>query len=666
MQERDSTGSSKPSWILASILLLICVFALFWRLDATYLWRDEATTANWARIMVRNHSLVPLVFDGKTLVAQGFDAHDFNEHLTPGMQGWLQFYVTAISFQLFGVSTFTARLPFAIVGLLAAGVLWLIGRRLYPRGNLALFFPLLAISSIWFLTAFRQARYYGLVFLFGALLLYEFLRYLQDRDLVNRISWYLRISAWSSGIYLSNYLGFAGMYTALCIYVLLLADRKLFFRWTTMTVILAVLFGAEFFAFHFDFASSWGSAPQPWENPDWTLWDKLVRARNLHSDENFRMLPLLFLIPGLFYLFHRRQLGSEDQTGYSVPWWTIVLTFSLAFLAFFAKGTAALTWLSIALTFALTAVALRVFLSLRRRAGVSSPGANSGSAVWLLPVVIGAMVAFGLGVDHVPQNLLLYLFAELLVAGLVAFAVLRLRPRPGRPADPLGGLALLAILVIALSVAVTIVVGLDKGLPRYYYQVLAAGIVLAGMVVAELFRRGQRGIAVAFLVGFVVWPNISFHVQSSFAIVSRQFLANKTIDYPVVEFLREHAKPGDRVVFFRNVQGMMVHFYLPELDWVGQLDANDPRAIHFRDRLPDTAYDTVSDVDWYVVWDNYQTNPKGLDENYEKVWDYTYRYMLPWWDSKVGAKDERRWRIYRRKTAPGSAAVTTGEVPPAV
>ncbi len=650
MAERNATVSQRQFWIFAALVVVATFFALFWRLDGAYLWRDEATTATWARTMVRDHSLVPLVFDGKTLAAQGYDAHDFNEHLTPGMQGWLQFYVTAISFQLFGISTFTARLPFAIVGLLSAFVLWRIGRRLYPRGNLAFLFPLLAISSIWFLTAVRQARYYGLVFLFGTLLLYEFLRYLQDRDVASRLSWYLRISAWSAGIYLSNYLGFAGMYAALCLYVLLLGDRKLTFRWATMTLILAVLFGAEFFLFHFDFASSWVSSAQPWESTNATIWDKLRNARSTHSEENFRMLPLLFLIPGVFYLFFGRQRSSHGTPDIKVPLWTVGMTFLLAVAVFFAKGTTALTWISIGLTFVLAAVALRVFLNFRRPATAAS--GEIGIADWLLPVLLGGMVVFGLGVFHTPQNFFLYFLAELLVVGLTVFAVLRLRPVSGRAMDPVSGMVLLTILVIVISILVTAVVGLDKGLPRYYYHVLAATIVLAGLMVAEWFRRGQGAVAIALLLGAIIWPNISYQVGSSYSIVGRQFAENKTIDYPVVEYLRGHAKAGESIVFYRNVQGMMVHFYLPDLNWVGQLDSTNPHALHFRDRLPATAYDNVSDVDWYAVWDNHGTMPKGLDQNYEKVWEYTYRYPLPWWDTKQGAVDERSWQIYRRK--PGS------------
>ena len=85
-------------------VLLLCAGAMFWRLDGTVLWRDEASTANWARAMVEQRSPVPRVYYGDRLMAQAADGHDFNDRFLPVMQGWLQFYVAALGFALLGVS----------------------------------------------------------------------------------------------------------------------------------------------------------------------------------------------------------------------------------------------------------------------------------------------------------------------------------------------------------------------------------------------------------------------------------------------------------------------------------------------------------------------------------------------------------------------------------
>ncbi|MCW5964178.1 MAG: glycosyltransferase family 39 protein [Bryobacterales bacterium] len=638
------------------LFVLTSSVAMFWNLDGAPLWRDEGTTAVWAKTMVAKRSLVPTVFDGKTLAAQGFDAHDFNNSLTPGMQGWLQFYVTAASFQFFGVSTYTARLPFAILGFLGVGVMWLIGRRLYGNTALALLFPALSICSVWYLTIFRQSRYYGLVFFFSAMLFYEFVRYLQDRDLAHSLSWYLRVSLWSAGVYLAHYLGFAALYSALCLFVLLLADRVLLRRWVVMTAILAVLFGAEFFSFHVDFASSWGAAKQPWETANASIMDRVDTARRMHHEELLRMLPLLFLIPGLFFIVGRK----EGEGAGSLPIAPGIVCVGLMMVIWLGRGWESFWMMSAAMLFTVALLGYRFLMA--RRATSAAATATAARLFWLLPVPIAAAVVMGFAVNHAARNAPLYVFSEVLIAGLFVLAVLRLRPGAGEVLPTIRGVILLGVLVMVVSVGVVVGLGIDKGLPRYYYQVPMASTVLAAVVSAELLRR-RKAVGWVFLAGLAIWPNLTYNVYANFAIMERQLTRNRTVDVPVIEFFQRHGQPGDRYVVYRNVQGMMLHFYLPELDWVGQLDASHPGAARFSDRLPATAYDTVEDVTWYAVWNNYGIIPKGLDERYEKVWQYDYEYPMSVWDRTRGSRDARSWSIYKRKGVDrGVAAIS--QLPP--
>lgn len=640
MQSRVINGRFRALALLALIVIVSSV-VLFWRLDGTMLWRDETTTANWAKMMVEQRSLVPHVFDGKTLAVQGFDAHDFNDSLTPGMQGWLQFYVTAASFQLFGVSTFTARLPFAIIGLLSVCVMWQIGRRLYGNSYLTLLFPALSIFSIWYVHLFRQSRYYGLVFFFSAMLLYEFVRYLQQRDLATHVSWYLRVSLWSAGIYLSHYLGFAALYTALCLFVLLMRDRVLLWRWSLMTAVLAILFGAEFFAFHFDFASTWGKSAQPWQEGGLSLSERIAIARRIHAEELLRMVPILFLIPGLFYMARR-----NDDTRSPFPLSPILLSIGIGIVTALGRGS---EWFPLAVGGMSFAVAIMGYRYLRaRRSPSEAERAVAERLIWLLPVAIAGAMVMGFAVEHSTANFPLYSFAEVLVLGLFLLAVLRWVPKEGEAISDKRALMLLGVLIMVVSVAVTAGIGLDKGLPRYYYQVLMAATVLSAMVTAEAFRwRPAAG--VLFLACFLVWPTLSYNISSSFAVVERQLSRNREVDYPVVDFFKTYAQAGDRLMVYRNVKGMMLHFYLPELHWVGQLDANHPAAARFKDRLPATAYDTVEDVQWIVVWNSRGIHPKGLDERYDLVWEYAYSYPASWWDKVQGLVDSRDWKIYKRR-----------------
>ncbi|MBI3696967.1 MAG: hypothetical protein HY238_19305, partial [Acidobacteria bacterium] len=56
--------------ISSAAVLALCAFSLLWRIDGSFLWRDEATTACWAREMVEHRWLAPRVFNGQRLIAQ--------------------------------------------------------------------------------------------------------------------------------------------------------------------------------------------------------------------------------------------------------------------------------------------------------------------------------------------------------------------------------------------------------------------------------------------------------------------------------------------------------------------------------------------------------------------------------------------------------------------
>ena len=165
---------------LVALLILLSAFLLFWRLDSIPLWRDETTTANWGRLMAESDVWVPRVYDGEQLIVQAADGHDVNSHLLPAMQSWLQFYVSAIGFKLFGVSTWSARAPFALIGGLTLFVLYRVGVVLFGAGLRPLLLPYIGLLSILFLYAARNCRYYVIILLAASLLLHEMCRYFRD------------------------------------------------------------------------------------------------------------------------------------------------------------------------------------------------------------------------------------------------------------------------------------------------------------------------------------------------------------------------------------------------------------------------------------------------------------------------------------------------------
>src|SRR5436309_2288803 len=98
-------------------ILLLGVFVLFYNLDGRLLWGDEAETAVLAKNVVKFR--IPKTVDGMnhiTLYGGGIDENKDNIWI---LSPWLQEYVAAVTFKLFGATTWTSRAPFAFIGWLS-------------------------------------------------------------------------------------------------------------------------------------------------------------------------------------------------------------------------------------------------------------------------------------------------------------------------------------------------------------------------------------------------------------------------------------------------------------------------------------------------------------------------------------------------------------------
>ena len=293
---------------LSGLLIALAALLLLWRLDGVPLWRDEATTANWGRLMAESGVWVPRVFDGEQLIAQAADGHDVNSKLLPAMHTWLQFYVAGIGFKLLGVGTVTARLPFVLIGAACLFVLYRIGDTLFDGGPRAFLVPFLALLSIHFLSPARQCRYYILAVLFASLLLLEFCRYLRNPERAGQRSFYVRLGVYGALLYLSNYVSFAGTWASLGIFVLFLSDRRLLRGFMAVSGILAVVLGWEFWMLHSEFAASW---PPPGSRSPLELYRSGLTSR---IRDYWRMIPFVLLLPAASYLFFRRARASSPVT----------------------------------------------------------------------------------------------------------------------------------------------------------------------------------------------------------------------------------------------------------------------------------------------------------------------------------------------------------------
>jgi 4-amino-4-deoxy-L-arabinose transferase-like glycosyltransferase len=289
---------------LAVLLVALSAFLLFWRLDSIPLWRDEATTANWGRLMAESDVWLPRAFDGDQLIVQGEDGHDINSHLLPAMHSWLQFYVAGAGFQLFGVSTWTARLPFALIGAATLFVFYRIGVALFGNSVQALVLPYLGLLSIHFLAAARQCRYYVIVIFAASLLMLEIIHYLRNPERAARVSFFVRIGLYGVLIYLGNYVSFAGTWAALGVFALLESDRRLLRGFVPLSFILVIGLGLEFWFLHSEFAENW---PPPESRSTLDLYAGTLIGR---GSDMWRMVPLVLLVPAGLFLFSRRVQSS--------------------------------------------------------------------------------------------------------------------------------------------------------------------------------------------------------------------------------------------------------------------------------------------------------------------------------------------------------------------
>lgn len=157
-------------WFLIGALVLTSFF-VFTRLDDSYLWRDEAHVALIAKnILVHGY---PLAWDDNNVFYQ--HPKDINAAGVWTIHTWLQNYIMATSFFFLGISTFTARLPFALFGLASVAVLYFFLEIFFKDRILTRIVVVLYITSVPVLLYMRQGFYPILVLFFTLTTAYTYL-----------------------------------------------------------------------------------------------------------------------------------------------------------------------------------------------------------------------------------------------------------------------------------------------------------------------------------------------------------------------------------------------------------------------------------------------------------------------------------------------------------
>ncbi len=150
------------------MLILAGAILIFAALGQRCLWQDEAETALLARNILRFGK--PVAFDGVNLVSQEAGREFGPDHVWR-WSPWLQFYLAAASLRVFGMTTFAARLPFAICGVVTLMATYIAAARAFLSAAVARLSIAFLATSVPFLLHVRQARWHAPAYLLIALLL---------------------------------------------------------------------------------------------------------------------------------------------------------------------------------------------------------------------------------------------------------------------------------------------------------------------------------------------------------------------------------------------------------------------------------------------------------------------------------------------------------------
>jgi len=222
--------NKEPIFLFA--ILLIASILILANLPNRYLWQDEAETALVSKTILK-YSL-PRAYDGKNFFAQeGENAYGKGYLWT--LDPWLPYYLLAAFFKIFGISTLTARLPFALLGIATVILTYFFAKNLCKDKKIAAITVIALLLCVPFLLLVRQCRYYSLVAFLSLLGLYGYSLMVEK---TKTGSWLYLIAAILT--FHTNHLFCAILLTSVCCHALLF-QRKLFARTFILSALVVLL-----------------------------------------------------------------------------------------------------------------------------------------------------------------------------------------------------------------------------------------------------------------------------------------------------------------------------------------------------------------------------------------------------------------------------------------
>jgi len=169
---------TKKHILLLAVLSAGTLYLLFANISNQYLWQDEAETALVSRTILTDG--LPKGYDGKNYFSQ-MEGKDYGLGYVWRHHNWLPFYILAGFYKLFGISTFTSRLPFLLFGFGTVLLTYFLTASLFSNIRTAFIAFVMLSLSVSFLLLARQCRYYSLVMFFTLLSLYIYILFLERK-----------------------------------------------------------------------------------------------------------------------------------------------------------------------------------------------------------------------------------------------------------------------------------------------------------------------------------------------------------------------------------------------------------------------------------------------------------------------------------------------------
>jgi hypothetical protein len=292
-----TNGRISYGLILAySALFAFALFLLFYHLDNRLLWGDEAETALLAKNVLRFG--IPVTVDGINHITVLGNLRDGNAAHVWTWAPWLQDYLVAGMYALFGASTWTSRAAFAAIGWFSVLLLAHLSYKIYRDHRVALGSVVLLATSEIFLLHSRQCRYYSVTVFAEILLVYGAFELLANSK---RATWFL-----ASALILQFYTNFIVAAANLPLLVALS-----WFAWKERRVLTRLTIAVGVFALA---ALPWVAYARPWQQSRAIIHENPVSEALYYCTEwHFHFIPWIFLLLPLVGLFRKRQASQASS-----------------------------------------------------------------------------------------------------------------------------------------------------------------------------------------------------------------------------------------------------------------------------------------------------------------------------------------------------------------